>query len=119
MSTTTATTTATTTTAPPITSSMSITSTTSTTIIEPTNVTIIWVPIVAVTGTIIIGLLIFFAVRHQRNNLQRSDTETGYEVPYRDDSYAVPYQNSEENAKGNDENAEYEVYEEAYEEYRN
>ena len=71
--------------------------------------------------------------RNQRNQEVPTNTETSYEVPYRSDAYAVPYQNSgeNENEPENAENAEYEVYhsdqvsteyevyEETYEQYRN
>ena len=58
----------------------------------------IWAPIVAVSVTVIVCLLIFFGVRHSRI---KADVEienlSDYEVPYAETQSEEPYQNDAEN----------------------
>ena len=80
---------------------MATTTTISATTAKTTTVEI-WAPIVAVAGTIIICLLVFFTVRHIK--MKRSvDTENqpGYEVPYAETQYEQPYRNSNKNGSQN------------------
>ena len=73
-------------------------------------------PIFAVAGTVIIGLLVFFVVRHFKNRAQTTNTIINEKQP----DYEVPYQfsmnrNDTENENVNTENEEtYEVYQSAY-----
>ena len=85
----------------------------------------------AVAGALLIGLLIFFVVRHFRKKAQLKNTineqkQLDYEVPYQyNESYEVPYQNESVNAHGKEneeiyeayESAEYETYHDRYAEY--
>ena len=85
----------------------------------------------AVAGALLIGLLIFFVVRHFRKKAQLKNTineqkQLDYEVPYQyNESYEVPYQNESVNAHGIEneetyeayESAEYETYDDMYEDY--
>ena len=80
----------------------------------------IWASIGAVAGALILGLLIFFVVRHFRNKVQDQNTinvekQLDYEVSYR---YATD-KNETENESVNMENEEtYEPYQSAeYETY--
>ena len=89
----------------------------------------IWAPIVAVASALIIGLLIFFGVRHFRSNAKVKNTTSVEKQP----DYEVPYQytinrNCDQNEGVNIENeetyeayysAEYETYYEMYAEYEN
>ena len=98
----------------------------------------IWAPIVAVASTVIVGLLVFFTVRHFGiRGCAKRENNSDYEVPYVENPYEQPYRNSDENGTQNHtenlENEEiyevyqsdrdsikYETYEEAeYEEYNN
>ena len=73
----------------------------------------IWAPIIAVAGTIIICLLIFFGVRRSRIKADaKRENQSDYEVPYEENQYEQPYRYSDVNgAQNNAENEEiYEVY---------
>ena len=78
----------------------------------------IWAPIVAVAGTIIICLLVFFAVRHIK--MKRSvdiENHPDYEVPYAETQYEQPYRNSDKNDSENNKNSNNEDIYEPYESY--
>ena len=76
----------------------------------------IWAPIVAVSVTVIVCLLIFFGVRHSRIKADvKRDNQSDYEVPYAETQYEQPYRYSGENQTQND--AENLENEEIYEEY--
>ena len=90
----------------------------------------IWAPIIAVAGTIIVCLLIFFAVRHLRVKADvKTVNQSDYELPYAENQYEQPYRHSVENETQNEEiyeiyhsdqgSIEYEPYENGeYEEYK-
>ena len=110
-----------------MTNMMKRTTTTETTRISTVK---IWAPIIAVVGTIIVCLLIFFGVRHSRiKGDVRKENQSDYEVPYAENQYEQPYRHSVENGSQNEEiydvyhsdqgSIEYEPYENAeYEEYK-
>ena len=69
----------------------------------------IWAPIIAVAGTIIVCLLIFFAVRRSRIKSDvKKENQSDYEIPYAENQYEQPYKHSVENETRNEEI--YEVY---------
>ena len=83
----------------------------------------IWAPIVAAAGTIIIGLLAFFVVRHSKkkakienNNVEK---QPDYEVPYQYTMNRNDTQNESVNIENEQtyeayQSAEYEAYDEMY-----
>ena len=85
---------------------------------------IIWVAIAAVAGTIIIGLLVFFVVRHFKNKAQIKNTinvekQPDYEVPYQYTMNRNDTQNESVNIENEEtyeayQSAEYEIYDEMY-----
>jgi len=84
----------------------------------------IWAPIVAVVGTFIIGLLIFFIVRHFKNKAQIKNTinvekQPDYEVPYQYTMNRNDTQNESVNIEDEEtyeayQSAEYGTYDEMY-----
>ena len=73
----------------------------------------------AVIGALIIGLLIFFVVRHFRNKVQLQNTineekQLDYEVPYQ---YTMDDGMENEETYEAYQSAEYETYDEMYDEY--
>ena len=88
------------------------------------NPYLIWAPIVAVAGTVIIGLLIFFVVRYFKNKAQirktlNKENQPDNEVPYqytinRDDTQndSVNIENEETSLYEAYQSAEYETYDE-------
>ena len=81
----------------------------------------IWAPIVAVACTIIIGLLVFFVVRHFKNKAQIKNIEKqpDYEVPYQYTMNRNDTQNESVNLENEQtyeayQSAEYEAYDEMY-----
>ena len=79
----------------------------------------IWASVGAVVGALLIGLLIFFVVRHFRNKVHLKNTINGEKQL----DYEVPYQYTMNDGMENEEtyeayqSAEYETYDEMYEEY--
>ena len=79
----------------------------------------IWSSIGAVAGALILGLLIFFVVRHFRNKVHLKNTINGEKQL----DYEVPYQYTMDDGMENEEtyeayqSAEYETYDGMYEEY--
>ena len=79
------------------------------------NPYLIWAPIVAVAGTVIMSLLIFYVVRHFKNKAQIKNTINVEKQP----DYEVPYQNESVNIENEEtyeayQSAEYETYDEMY-----
>ena len=87
----------------------------------------IWASVGAVAGALLIGLLIFFVVRHFRNKVQLKNTineekQLDYEVPYQ---YTMDRNGTQNETHGMEneetyeayESAEYETYDDMYEEY--
>ena len=96
------------------TSEAETTLTTKTTITQSSTVNI-WAPIVAVAGTIIICLLIFFAVRHLRTQRRvNTENQSGYQIPYAEAQYEQPYRSSDGNGDNDTDNFD---NEEIYEDY--
>ena len=85
----------------------------------------IWAPITAIAGTIVIGLFVFFVVRHVRNEAQikkknKNETQPDYESPYNltVDLYGTQNEVTHMESEETDEKyEEYETYEGMYEEY--
>ena len=93
---------------------------------------ILWAPVVALAGAFIIGLLIFFIVRHFKNKTKvkntinviekQPDYDSTYELPYRhttdhagDQNEAVTIENEETYEAYH--STEYELYDGMYETY--